>query len=113
MIPWARRLIDRGRAAGDIPLYGSSEWDALPDSDPRKVASCVRAAELWRSDGEPDAIRARLLEDLEQTERYLAHRIREASKDVSDAHDWAAASRRVSWAELQRRREPFTGSEAA
>lgn len=111
MIPWARRLIDK--AAGDIPIYGSPEWDALDDTDPRKVAACVRAAEAWRQDGEPDAIRAQVLDDLAQIERYFAYRMRQASKDLRDGHDWAAASRRVSWAELQRRRQLTDESEAA
>ena len=49
---WARGLIDRGHRVGDIPLFGSPEWCRMPDSDPRKAASVVRAAMAWLTEGE-------------------------------------------------------------
>ncbi|MGV9275976.1 DUF2742 domain-containing protein [Streptomyces griseosporeus] len=35
----------------DPPAYGSPEWQRLPNSDPRKGAAIVVAAELWRRHG--------------------------------------------------------------
>ena len=52
-----------GRRHGDIPIWGSDEWEALPSDDPRRFASVIRAAEAWRLDGEPDAAWRRLDED--------------------------------------------------
>ncbi|MCU1613515.1 MAG: hypothetical protein JWO98_1055 [Frankiales bacterium] len=46
-LSWARQLIDG--AAGPIPEYGSAEWVRLPDDSRSKVASCVVAAERWRT----------------------------------------------------------------
>jgi hypothetical protein len=51
------RLLHLGLQHGDIPIYGSTEWDALPTANPRRFASVVRAAEAWRLDGTDDAIR--------------------------------------------------------
>lgn len=44
---WAAYLIRRGRELSELPRYGSVEWCELPDSDPRKVAAVVVAAECW------------------------------------------------------------------
>lgn len=44
---WARALIEG--ADGPIPQYGSTEWSSLPDESRAKVASCVVAAEHWRT----------------------------------------------------------------
>lgn len=44
---WARALIEG--ADGPIPPYGSADWSALPDDSRAKVASCVMAAERWRT----------------------------------------------------------------
>lgn len=101
---WASRLLNRA-PADQIPLYGSPSFDALPDDDPRKVASCVRAAEAWRRDGQPDAIGQRLIEEIEHNDRYTAWRIRMMSNEMSAALDWVAESYKPSWAELQARRE--------
>lgn len=59
---WAQRLIAAG--GPNLPLYGSPEWAALADRDPRKVASCVRAAEAWRRDSDPSEIAHRMREEL-------------------------------------------------
>lgn len=80
---YVRRLIDLGHRHGDIPIYGSPEWEALDTTDPRRFASVVRAAECWRLDGEPDAIRDRLAEN----DLLTAVRIREVSHDLSEI-DW-------------------------
>ncbi|WP_197285937.1 DUF2742 domain-containing protein [Nocardiopsis sp. NRRL B-16309] len=49
---WSQTLIDRGKARGDIPLFGSRAWCELPDNDPRKAAAAVRAAETWAREGD-------------------------------------------------------------
>jgi hypothetical protein len=50
-LPWAARFI---RAGGPgVPGYGTPAWAALPDNDPRKVASVVLAAELHRAYWDP------------------------------------------------------------
>jgi hypothetical protein len=65
---WARQLIDG--AEGPIPEYGSAEWVRLPDESRAKVASCVEAAERWRTrnrqfdvDAWPGGRRAREIEE--------------------------------------------------
>lgn len=45
---WARERISAARAVGPVPGYGSPEWDALADEDPRKVAAALVAAEVQR-----------------------------------------------------------------
>ncbi len=61
---WANTLIQRGREAGPLFEYGSREWRALPPSDPRRIASCVLAAEAWRAFWEPEAVRRRLEDEI-------------------------------------------------
>jgi len=65
----------RLQAAGSWPTAGSVEWVALPDGDPRKLASLLDAARHW-------ALR---VETCQQAEC-------EASRDVSAAADWRAVS---------------------
>ncbi len=59
---WARTVL---AAAGDVdlPLYGSPEWEAAPESVQR--ASAVRAAEAWRRESDPHVLAARLEVELE------------------------------------------------
>jgi hypothetical protein len=54
---WASAIIERGRAAGPIPVYGSPEWAALPPNSLQAVAATVVAAECWRDAGTPKTIR--------------------------------------------------------
>lgn len=49
---WAYALISR--ATEPPPAYGSSEWLALPESSPEKVAAVVLAAEKCLIDWEAD-----------------------------------------------------------
>lgn len=44
---WAKALIEG--ADGSIPEYGSADFADLPDDSRAKVASCVIAAERWRT----------------------------------------------------------------
>lgn len=46
-LPWARAYIENV-AGAEIPEYGTAEFHALEDG-PVKVASCVLAAERWRT----------------------------------------------------------------
>lgn len=46
---WARHLIERNPQP---PAYGSTEWLALPESHPAKIAAVVVAAECWAMDGD-------------------------------------------------------------
>ena len=82
------------RQYGDLPIYGSAEFEALASDDPRSLASIVRAAEAWRLDGEPEAVRARLLsqreEVLEEADRLAVDRLRQLSYDLAGATDWTA-----------------------
>ncbi|MFD0772633.1 hypothetical protein ACFQZ2_01705 [Streptomonospora algeriensis] len=74
---WSSILVARGKQAGDIPVYGSTDWAQLPDSDPRKAAAAIRAAEAWASEGDDLAFRLRR-EDHER-------------RTVEDAH-WEAVN---------------------
>lgn len=47
LLPWARVYIENA-AGAEIPEYGTSGFHALEDG-PLKVASCVVAAERWRT----------------------------------------------------------------
>lgn len=44
---WARQLT--ANATGPVPEYGTPAWVELPDDSREKVASCVLAAEAWRT----------------------------------------------------------------
>jgi hypothetical protein len=67
--------------AEDFPKYGSREWQALDPDDPRRLASALYAAEMWRRYGDeqelcdwlkrlshsPEAVlRARALAELDE-----------------------------------------------
>ncbi|MGH8774815.1 MAG: DUF2742 domain-containing protein [Jiangellaceae bacterium] len=82
------RLLDLGRRHGEIPIYGSPEWEGLDDFDPRRIASVVRAAEAWRLDGTDETIRARLLDELEVADLLARWRVRMAGHDVRGTTDW-------------------------
>jgi hypothetical protein len=41
-----------------FPRYGSPAWIALPPDDPRRLASALHAAEMWRKYGDEDALLA-------------------------------------------------------
>ncbi|HEY9411434.1 MAG TPA: DUF2742 domain-containing protein [Jiangellaceae bacterium] len=102
-----RRLVELGRRHGPVPRYGTPEWEALPDGDPRVFAAVVIAAECWRRDGTPEAIAARLRQELEESDRLVLYRQFGAERDVHAAWMEQPARRRVwrpSNAVMQRRR---------
>jgi hypothetical protein len=65
---WAAALIDA--ATGPIPEYGTPEFEALDNHDPVKVASCVRAAEAWRTYWLPEEQARRLRVELDAARNY-------------------------------------------
>lgn len=75
------RLLTLGRAEGDLPIYGSAAWEALPTADPRRFASVVRAAECWRLDASPEAVKQRLAEE----DLLARYRVRAAGLDIHEA----------------------------
>jgi Protein of unknown function (DUF2742) len=81
------RLVELGWRHGELPIYGSPDWEALDAVDPRRFASVVRAAECWRLDGEPEAVRERLTEN----DWLVRYRVREGGLDVHGRGDtdWA------------------------
>jgi Protein of unknown function (DUF2742) len=101
---FVRRLLDLGRRHGDIPIYGSPEWEQLDVGDPRRFASVVRAAECWRRDGEPGAIREQLERELAENDLLARWRVRQAGLDVHGGTDWAAVANRAPIAVLRRLR---------
>ncbi|HEY9411209.1 MAG TPA: hypothetical protein VIP77_16640 [Jiangellaceae bacterium] len=80
-----RRLVELGRRRGEIPRYGSPEWEAMPTGDARVFAAVVIAAENWRRDGTDEAIAARLRQELEESDRLLLERQFGAANDVHEA----------------------------
>jgi hypothetical protein len=57
---WAAERIAAGNAAGPVPDYGSPEWEALAEEDPRKLAAALVAAEVHRYEVATLADRVRL-----------------------------------------------------
>ena len=60
------------------PYPGTPAWCALSDHDPAKMAAVLLAGELW---------------SLNESAR--ADAMRQASRDVSAAYDWAVIGRRI------------------
>jgi hypothetical protein len=67
-----------------VPIYGSPEYQALPEGHPDRQASMEHAAECWRLEGTEEAIAARLRDEIEFNNWYTAYRLRELSKDLSE-----------------------------
>lgn len=61
-MPWAARLL--AAVDGPVPEYGSPEWEELADTDRRKAAAAVVAAERWRVYWSPEQHAARLRDEL-------------------------------------------------
>ena len=98
--------IAQREARGPIPQLGTAEWEHLEDGDPRKVGAVFVAAREWAT---IDSIRRwTVLDEPRQAEAERLTAQREASYAVCEAEDFTAASRRPSFAELQRRRSVIT-----
>ena len=93
---WAYSLLRRAKTPA--PRYGSTEWAALADADPRKVAACVRAAECWVTSSD------NLVDDLHAD----LHAARQAHKEADDG-DYVARWRahRTEWSRRTSAGKPF------
>lgn len=99
------RLLRLAAPLGTVPIYGTTEWQALERSDPRRFASVARAAECWRLDGRPEAVAARLKAELREQNDLAVWRWRQVSYDLAGALDWGDLAEVVTpLAELKRRR---------
>lgn len=107
----ACRLIGRVEDRASIPSYGSPEWDALPDQDPRRAAAVMIAAEAWRDHCSPAQVALDLLAEMARVDEEVARRVKEASWDVcGDGARWEALAASPTHAELQQRRaNPMAG----
>jgi hypothetical protein len=45
-------------AEKDVPTYGTTAWAGLAPDDPKRLASALHAAEMWRRYGDEDALLA-------------------------------------------------------
>lgn len=104
LTPLARHILSRVADRRSIPRYGSDEWNALPDQDPRRAAAVIVAAEAWRDHCSPAQVALDLLGDLVEADRELMRRVREASWDVVGTRNWLAVAQSPTYAELQQRR---------
>ena len=103
---WAAPMLAAADQHGETPRLGSPAWRALPDSDPRKLATVVHAALARLADTVPAAIAERLELELNETNRLALDRIRHASWDVAAA--WSELHHDgPTHAELTERRNTF------
>jgi hypothetical protein len=105
--PLARHLLGRVPAGVTTPRYGSTEWDGLPDQDPRRAAAVIIAAEALVDLCRAEMVSRDLRVIAEQMRAELAvegRRFRETSWDVSRALIWAREAHKVPFAEVKRRR---------
>lgn len=103
-LPWALERIRAAAGHGELPPYGSSEWQQLPADDPRRSAAVVVAAEAWRDHRSPERIAVDLRRELQATDMQVLARFKGASVDVSAAADWTARASAPTHDELERRR---------
>jgi len=89
-------------ARGSIPQLGTAAWEHLDDGDPRKIGAVFVAASEWTTI--TSLRRWVVLDAPRQAEVERLTRQRAASHAIAGALDWSAQSRRLSYAELVRRR---------
>jgi hypothetical protein len=107
LLPWARALIEA--ADGPILEYGCAGWQALPDNSRAKVASCVLAAEAWRTYWSPEEHARRLHAELDALREYEEPAVW-SPEIVAEVHRTA---NRPTFAELcDRRGEPERAARA-
>jgi hypothetical protein len=99
---WAGPLLAEARQTGPIPLVGSPGWSRLADDDPRKWGAVVLGALAWVSEATPAATARRLRAELDDADRAVAQRLKDAATDLSAAYTWSAIG--PTHAELERRR---------
>jgi hypothetical protein len=73
-----------------LPLYRSQEFDALAPGDPRRRLATIRAADCWFEEGRPEAIAARLRDEISVADLLCRWRLRLVGFDVHEfaADDW-------------------------
>lgn len=85
-LPWARERIEAARKLGPVPDYGSSEWHALADEDPRRMAAALIYAEVQRYEERTavERLRAELAEAryLAEVQAYEEQAARDAELDA-------------------------------
>ncbi len=135
MTPEAAALIETANDAnlGPIPGYGSDEWNALAQYDPRRAAAFALAAEAWRAESSPERIAERARAEIRVARRawlrdiadaFLAGQesVRDASLQVGATLDMAQVvseigdvdrARRHRLAMLQSRPNDFLGRDTA
>jgi hypothetical protein len=109
LTPLARLLIGRVPPGQGCPRYGTDEWHALPDQDPRRAAAVMRAAEAWRRHCSPWQVAQDMRDSLAEIRDVIAYTFVQTSHDVAEAEaaDWDAIFDRPTFAELcDRRGEP-------
>jgi hypothetical protein len=82
---WAQPLLRDARHAGPLPAAGSTAWQALPTTDPRKLAAVIAAALAWLEESTPHAIATRAAADLDQIDAAILARQKAVSAAVSSA----------------------------
>ncbi|SBW20447.1 hypothetical protein FDG2_1695 [Candidatus Protofrankia californiensis] len=98
---WARRKIREAQPTGTFPRYGSAGWIRLEDSDPRKIAAVLAAAECWRLESNP-AWRAALIQ-AEQDGARAAY-LRDVDRNWGEVQaTWSELSRHIGRIEQARR----------
>jgi hypothetical protein len=104
---YADTLIARGQARGRLPRYGTPEWVALPDTEPRKVAAVLIAAEAWRDHCSAERVAQDMADDLAEIDALLRYRMKAATADIaaSPGMRYAASPACPSRAELAARRK--------
>lgn len=70
---WAQRLLDGTQS---WPTYGSEEWNALALDDPRRLAACVAAAEIYTRDRFDDS------------DEWVRRELAILSLDLRQLEDW-------------------------
>ncbi|MDQ1626408.1 MAG: hypothetical protein QOI54_152 [Actinomycetota bacterium] len=104
LTPWAEARIRQACQYGDLPRYGSRQWEALQPGDQRRWAAVIVAAEAWRDHCSPERVAGDLRQQMADEDAALYRRVREASWDVAGARDWAALAKSPTHAELVARR---------
>jgi len=94
---WLLPAVERARLGGPLPELGSAEWTAA--SDTVKLASAFAALLAYM-----DAAAFTSLVLARDRRDAPGNALRQASHAISAAENWTAASRRPSYAELERRR---------
>ena len=90
-------IVERARETGPLPELGSPQWSAA--SDTVRLASAFAALGAYL-----DAATFTTLVLARDRREAPGNALRQASHAISAAVDWTAASRRPSYAELERRR---------